>query len=110
MKIRGIIFDVGQTLSNQLDKQRLVERNKKYYGYVFDEIIKRGFAQNFENLETYTQDSFVEDLNVLNLETRAQKNISIEVLTEYRMSEQTLDVLLNFEAKLIRKYLKKPSN
>ena len=100
MKIRGIIFDVGQTLSNQLDKERLVERNKKYYGYVFDELIRRGFNQNFENLLSYPRDTFVEDLNKLNLETRAQKNISTEVLTEYRMSEQTLDVLLNFEAKL----------
>ena len=97
MKIKGVVFDVGQTLSNQLDKERLVERNKKYYAYVFEELLKRNFSQYFPHLDSYNSIQFVEDLNALNLQTRAEKNISIEVFKEYRMSEQTIDVLILFE-------------
>lgn len=97
MKIKGVIFDVGQTLSNQLDKERLVERNKKYYAYVYEEMVKRGFSTTFPALSSHTNEEFVEDLNILNLHTRAEKNISTEVLKEYRMSEQTLDILIRYE-------------
>ena len=97
MKIKGIVFDVGQTLSNQLDKERLVERNKKYYYYVFEELKSRNFASLFPNLSQYSASQFVEELNTLNLSTRAEKNLSTEVLKEYRMSQQTIDVLISNE-------------
>lgn len=97
MKIQGVIFDVGQTLSNQLDKERLEERNKKYYAYVYQQIISKDLTRLFEHLETQGQENFVKDLNTLNMLTRAEKNRSIEVLTEYRMSEQTLEILIKFE-------------
>jgi HAD superfamily hydrolase (TIGR01509 family) len=99
MKIKGVIFDVGQTLSNQLDKERLVERNKKYYGYVYDEILARGLDRHFPSLSCTSRETFIEDLNTLNLRTRSEKNESTEVLKEYRMSEQTLDILLSIEEK-----------
>lgn len=97
MGIKGVIFDVGQTLSNQLDKGRLEERNKIYYTYVFQELLARGFSKYFPNLSQYTTEQFVNELNTLNMWTRKQKNISTEVLTEYRMSEQTIDVLVAHE-------------
>ena len=88
---------MGQTLSNQLDIVRLFDRNKIYYAYVFEELQSRGFSQYFPNLPSYSQTRFVEDLNTLNMGTRAAKNVSTTVFTEYRMSEQTLDVLLTHE-------------
>lgn len=97
MSIKGVIFDVGQTLSNQLDKERLEERNKKYYAYVYEQIISKGLGNVFENLRNNSQEKFVEDLNTLNMFTRAEKNRSTEVLKEYRMSEQTLDILVRYE-------------
>lgn len=106
MRIKGVIFDVGQTLSNQLDKERLEERNKKYYAYVYQQMIDKGLEKVFENLTKNSQEKFVEDLNTLNMFTRAEKNRSTEVLTEYRMSEQTLDILVKYECEAGKKFEK----
>ena len=97
MKIKGIIFDVGQTLSNQLDKSHIIDRNKKYYAYVFQELQSRGFSQYFPNLPQYTLDRFVDDLNTLNLCSRSTKDTSTSILTEYTLPEQTLDLLISHE-------------
>lgn len=95
MVIKGVVFDVGQTLSNQFDKDKLFDRCKHYYGYVFDQLILRNFQERFGWLADYPREEFVEDLHTLNVYFRNQKNMSTEVWTEYRMSEQALQVLVN---------------
>mmetsp|Transcript_22517 Transcript_22517/g.22244 ORF Transcript_22517/g.22244 Transcript_22517/m.22244 type:complete len:236 (+) Transcript_22517:1-708(+) len=98
--IKGVVFDVGQTLSNQLDKEMLFERCKVYYGYVYDQLVARNLQERFPCLSSYTREEYVNDLNNLNIGVRKQKNISTEVYTEYRMSEQAIQVLVDRQNKI----------
>lgn len=63
MVIKGVIFDIGQTIANQPNKAGLQTRNKEYYRYIYNSILQRDFPQHFPILATYEKEAFVEDLN-----------------------------------------------
>lgn len=63
MVIKGVVFDIGQTIANQPNKAGLQARNKEYYRYIYDSLLQRGFPNHFPVLVTYEKEAFVEDLN-----------------------------------------------
>ena len=105
MPIKGVVFDVGQTLSNQLDKENLFERMKKYYEGVFEMLFEREFGSVFPSVFSYSKQEFASALDKFNRSVRNQKNTSIEMYSEYRLAEQVLQVLVNFENTLLEKDL-----
>lgn len=63
MVIKAVVFDIGQTLANQPNKEGLQARNKVYYRYVHDTLNARNFAAHFPTFAGYEKERFVEDLN-----------------------------------------------
>lgn len=63
MVIKGVVFDIGQTIANQPNKEGLQARNKVYYRYVYEELVKGEVAASFPSLAGYEKEHFVEDLN-----------------------------------------------
>jgi hypothetical protein len=63
MVIKGVVFDIGQTIANQPNKAGLQARNKEYYRYIYDSLPQRDFPNHFPVLVTYEKEAFVEDLN-----------------------------------------------
>jgi HAD superfamily hydrolase (TIGR01549 family) len=92
--IKGVVFDVGQTLSNQPDKTGLQDRNKIYYEYIYEQLHARNFKQTFPHLDSYLKSQFVEDLNTEVVSHKLKKDESNQVITEVKLSEHTLDILI----------------
>lgn len=92
--IKGVVFDVGQTLSNQPDKSGLEDRNKIYYAYIHDQLHARNFKETFPHLDSYLKSQFVEDLNNSVVSHKMKKDESNQVITEFKLSEHALDILV----------------
>ena len=99
MVIKGVVFDIGQTIANQPNKEGLQARNRVYYRYIYDSLLQCDFSQYIPAFSTYSKEAFVEDLNSSVVAHKKLKDertdISIvHTVTEYRLSQHVLEVLL----------------
>ena len=97
MSIKGVIFDIGQTLINQLFKERSYNRSEEFFSHVYDYLLEKQVPNHFECFPSKSE--FISELTILYKTTRAEKNQSTHFYIEVPLFSQALEVLVSFNNK-----------